>query len=182
MRKMSFRILLVCILMIAAVQVQAFDGDRQGFMLNLGMGFGKAEITGSSNSVSVSTDENGFGGDFKLGGGINPQTMIYYTNRTLFYTVDSTSLVNGMSAVGVSYFLQPQVPSFFFSGAMGIGVFLDDDADESESGFGCTVGIGYEFSKNWIIEGTYMSAQVAEETGVDLSISNLMVTVSWLAY
>ena len=187
--------LLSCILVIgilaAAGQVLAFDGDRQGFMLNLGLGFGQAKETVSIGGVDASVKENGFGGDFKIGGGINSQTLLYYSNRTLFYSLDSYDVlgnpttydwVNGMSAAGVSYFLNPQAPSFFFSGAVGIGVLMDREAEENESGLGVTLGLGYEFATNWIIEVTYMTAKVAEELGADLTISNFMVSVSWLAY
>lgn len=196
MKRNLLALFLALALIATAFQAQAFDGDRKGFMLNLGVGAGSAKMTGSAGDFDASLDETGFGGDFKIGGGINPQTMIYYTNRTLFYSTEmtyydpiletnhtaSSDLINGMSAVGVSYFLEPQAPSFFFSGALGIGVLTDSEGDDSESGFGFTVGAGYEFAKNWIIEGTYMHAGIGEELGVDFSISNLMLSVSWLAY
>lgn len=191
MKRNLLALVLALALIVTAFQAQAFNGERQGFMLNLGVGAGQAKWTAEDEGIEVSFDKTGFGGDFKIGGGINPQTMIYYSNRTLFYSLDfsdgmggtvSSNLVNGMSAVGVSYFLQPQAPSFFFSGALGIGVLTDSEGEDSQSGFGFTFGAGYEFAKNWIIEGTYMNASIGEEMGVDMSISNLMVSVSWLAY
>jgi len=167
-------------------QVQAFDGDRNGFMLNLGAGFGKAEFSISNDNSSVSLDENGFGGDFKIGMGNNSQTLIYYTNRTLFYTIENVDFINGMSAIGASYFFEPQAPSFFLSAGMGLGVLAISTSDsfdtESESGLGFTVGAGYEFATNWIIEATYLDATVASENNIDLGISNLMISVSWFAY
>ncbi|MGD9546805.1 MAG: outer membrane beta-barrel protein [Candidatus Krumholzibacteriia bacterium] len=193
------RIITLSIVVLVSLAMAApslgFDGDRQGFMLNLGAGFGQAKQTASASGVEVSLDATGFGGDFKIGGGVNPQMLIYYTNRTLFHTMEVTytdpflgpttleaDYINGMSAVGVSYFLEPEAPSFFFSGGLGLGVLMDSEADESESGVGFTAGVGYEFARNWIIEGTYMNAKVFEEMGMEVSISNLMVTISWLAY
>ena len=193
MRKMSLGVFLVVVILFAAVQVQAFDGDRKGFMLNLGVGYGQAKFTGTMGSVSAGLESNGFGGDFKLGAGINPQTMIYYSNRTLLYSLEiedpysgasmeSSTMVNGMSAVGVSYFLEPEAPSVFFTGALGLGVLLDSESSTSESGVGYTVGVGYEFAKNWILEATYMKANIGDEMGVGMDISNLMLTISWFAY
>ena len=192
MKRNLLALVLALALIATAFQAQAFDGERQGFMLNLGVGAGQAKWNMSTAGIDVSLDKTGFGGDFKIGGGINPQTLLYYTNRTLFYSIEAldfytgepytADFVNGMSAIGVSYFLQPEAPSFFFSGALGIGVLTDSEGSDSESGFGFTLGAGYEFAKNWIVEGTYMNAKVAEELGIELSISNLMVSVSWLAY
>lgn len=87
-----------------------------------------------------------------------------------------------MSALGASFFLEPQAPSLFFSAGPGLGVLYDRDAEDSESGAGFTVGLGYEFSSNWTIEGTFMNAKVLEEGDADLTISNLLVTINWWAY
>jgi len=189
MKKASLLTVLVILIICAATQVQAFDGDRKGFMLNLGAGFGQGKVTVSDSGVSASLDATGFCTDFKIGAGLSPKTVLYYTNRALWYKPDplvsaglGESLVNGMSAVGVTQFLNPQAPSPFVSGAIGIGVLTDSDASESETGLGFTVGVGYEFAKSWIAEATYMHAKVAEEAGVDLSVSNLAVTISWFAY
>lgn len=195
MKKTITMTIMALVSLALATPTLGFDGDRQGFMLNLGAGFGQAKQTASAMGVEVSLDATGFGGDFKIGGGVNPQMLIYYTNRTLFHTQEVTytdpyygpqtleaDYVNGMSAVGVSYFLAPEAPSLFFSGGIGLGVLMDREAEESESGVGFTAGIGYEFASNWIVEGTIMSAKVFEEMGVEMSISNLMVSISWLAY
>ncbi len=179
-------LLLVLVTTLAAVQAQAFDGERKGFMLNLGGGMGKGEITLSNATASISADGTGFISDFKIGGGANEQMMIYYTNRALWYSVSSEpgvpSLVNGMSALGVSYFLEPTAPSAFFSGALGFGVLTDSEATDSDTGPGFTIGVGFEFSTNWIVEATYMSAKVFEENDLDVTVSNVAVTISWFAY
>ena len=163
-------------------------------MLNLGIGYGQGTLEASALGTSVSTDAMGFATDFKIGGGLaSNKVQIYYTNRALWYSPEigegeftaNANLVNGMSAAGITFFLEPQAPSFFFSGALGIGVIIDSDADENMSGFGFTAGVGYEFAKNFAAELTYMGAGVSGDNdidGVDTSISNLMLTISWLAY
>jgi len=181
-------------LLMAPFQASAFDNDRKGFMLNLGLGFGQGKISASTGGLSASTDAIGFGTDLKIGAGLNNnKVLIYYTNRVLWYSPEIVvgdtrldgNLINGMSAVGVSYFLEPEVPSLFFSGALGIGVHYDSDAEDSLTGFGFTLGIGFEFARHFIAELTYMHAGVSFEEdipGVDPSISNIMLSVSWLAY
>lgn len=182
MKKILISLTLILLLVSFAAQVQAFDGDRKGFMLNLGAGFGQAEWEITGGGASLSVDETGFGGDFKLGAGINSQTVVYYTNRTLFYSIEEYNFVNGMSALGMSYFLEPQAPSIFFSAGVGLGVLMDSDASESESGMGFTFGLGFEFSTNWTLEATYMKANVLSEGDADLNISNLMISINWFAY
>jgi len=176
MKIKALLITLALLLLVAPLTASAFDGDRKGFMLNLGLGFGQGKLSGSSDSV----DGTGFGTDFKIGAGTSSQLMIYYTNRVVWYSPDgaSSTWYNGMSAAGVSYFLNPDAPSFFFSGALGIGVISAFDGLASESGFGFTLGVGYEFARNFIGEINYMNAGLDN----DLSISNIALTISWLAY
>ena len=175
MKKIGLGLLLIIALVAAAGPVQAFDGNRKGFLLNLGAGYGKYSTT---NNFS----ENGFVSDFKIGGGINPQIVIYYTNRILFYQAgtDSETRISGMTGVGVSYFITPRTQTFFFSGALGVGSQrnLEDDF-ASKTGTGFTLGAGFEFAPNWTIEASLMKATVGD---YDQSITNLMLTLSWFAY
>jgi len=193
---MKHRILFITaiiFLTIGAMQASAFDGQRKGFMLNLGIGFGQGALKASAMGTSVTADAMGFATDFKIGAGTSNQFQIYYTNRALWFSPEigegenkiSGNLYNGMSAAGVTYFLEPQAPSVFFSGALGIGVTNDQDADYPMDGFGFTAGVGFEFTRNFVAELTYMHAGVSGDhdiDGVDTSISNLMIAVSWLAY
>lgn len=174
--------LLFALLSVWSLHAHAFDGQRSGFMMNLGAGMGQAKLTAEAMGFEVSNDEIGFGTDFRLGGGISENTLIYYFNRTIFYSVDDYSFVNGMSGAGVSYFFDTYAPGFYVSGGLGMGVWMDLEESESESGWGFMIGGGYEFAPNFTIEASYLSAKVAEEDGVDLSISNIQVFVSWLAY
>ncbi|MEN8007702.1 MAG: outer membrane beta-barrel protein [Candidatus Krumholzibacteriota bacterium] len=179
----------VLFLLVAPLTASAFDGDRNGFMLNLGAGMGQGKLSASGFGASASFDAMGFGTDLKIGGGLSSQVLLYYTNRALWYTPEVAGidwkLTNGMSAAGVSYFLEPQAPSVFFSGGLGVGVVNDRDVDETMSGFGITLGVGFEFARNVIAELTLIHSGVSGDNdieGIDWTISNVMVTVSWLAY
>jgi opacity protein-like surface antigen len=86
-----------------------------------------------------------------------------------------------MSPVGYSYFFNPQAPSFFLSGSLGLGVANYENAD-SDNGFGWGIGAGYEFATNWVIEASYLSAKVYDEGDFGLTASNLALTISWFAY
>ena len=181
MKKFTFLVCLIALTAMFVGQAHAFDGERKGFMLNLGagMGQGKLEISDSRNSDSL--DGTGFSTDFKIGAGLSPNAFLYYTNRVIWWSDQKVSFNTGMSAVGFSYSFSPQTPSFFLSGSVGIGVARDEDSN-SETGTGFGFGAGFEFSKNWTVEASYLSANVGDESGVDITASNLAVTVSWFAY
>lgn len=181
MMKIKAILITTALLMIVApLTSSAFDGDRKGFMLNLGAGFGQGKVSWDGGSA----DNTGFGTDFKIGGGPSSQVLVYYTNRALWYKPDNarSNWVNGMSAAGVSYFLKPQSPCFFFSGALGMGVLTESDGRDGESGFGFTLGVGYEIVRSFIAEITFMHAGLSGDYNDNPSISNIMVTFSWLAY
>jgi len=39
---------------------------------------------------------------------------------------------------------------------------MDNDTDESESGFGLSLGGGYEFATNWVLGANIFGAKVAQ--------------------
>ena len=183
MKMKTLLLVIALFLLLAPFQASAIDGQRKGFMLNVGVGLGQGEYTGGD----ISYDAIGFGTDFKIGGGLgNNKVLIYYSNRALWYSPDTGGgRTNGMSAAGVSYFLSPQAPSFIFSGALGRGVSRHSDTSTSRSGFGFTIGAGYEFVRNFTAELTYMGADLGEDSGPggsSLSASSIMLTLNWLGY
>ena len=182
MKTKTMLLVIALFLLLVPFQASAIDGQRQGFMLNLGVGFGQGKYTGGDRSY----DATGFGTDFKIGGGLgNNKVLIYFTNRTLWYSPDSGgSRINGISAAGVSYFLSPQAPSFFFLGALGLGVSSNNDTSTARSGFGFTIGAGYEFAQHFTAELTYMDTGLSGDSdlGGDLGASSIMLTLNWLGY
>jgi opacity protein-like surface antigen len=181
MKKFGILLSLIVLVAMFASQAQAFDGDRKGFVLNLGAGAGQGKLKLSNSSDSISDDGIGFSTDFKIGAGLSSNSVLYYSNRVIWWSSEGVSVTTGMSAVAFSYFFSPEAPSFFLSGSIGIGVASIEDLD-SESGAGFGIGAGFEFAKNWTVEASYLSAKVWEEFGVSLTASNLALTVSWFAY
>jgi opacity protein-like surface antigen len=187
----KFLVIIVCIALLTPAYALAFDGNHRGFLLGLGLGFGSAKQTVSSGGASVSNTESGVATSLKIGGGINDQVLLYYSNRVVFYSTNGAtdhSFYQGMSAAACTYYLEPVGPSFFFSGELGIGVIRDRDSDDdaSDTGFGFGLGAGYEFSPHFSVEGSFMHATVGSENidghDVDFSINNFTVTANWLGF
>ncbi len=126
----------------------------------------------------------GFGTDFKIGAGPSRQVLVYYSNRVLWYKPNGTTgtRVNGLSSVGVTYFRERTAPSFFFSGAVGVGGLADGNLNSLGTGPGLTAGVGYEFFGNFVAEITATGVHLGSERQGNLYSTSLMLTVSWLAY
>lgn len=156
----------------------AFDDERPGFMLGVGVGYGIANVSSSGSSTS----NYGVPTVFKIGGGVSEKIMVHYSNRVVFFTEGSTSWHQGISAVGATYFLNPMAPSFSFSGEVGVGVLDSFETGISgETGIGFCVGVGYEFLPHSTVEFNYMSSSVGD-SALDLSVSNYTITVNRLFF
>jgi hypothetical protein len=185
----------------------AFNGERAGFMLGLGLGVGRAKqvAEASAGDVGVSLDfsNTGLGTDFKIGGGVSDQLWIYYHARSTFYSYDAGEVLDmgptgiditafqGINGIAVSYFLSPQAPSVLFSGTLGLGYLSESNGStETETGFGLEGAVGFELTRSLVAEIAFMHASLASETDVstgtpievDLRGSNLTFTLSWVGY
>ena len=172
-------VILLCAILSPA-ESQAVDGHREGFAVGLGLGYGGVENAGYSveNSSGLTTS-------FKIGGGFSDQWLIYYSTRMVFFSHHEKNWYQGMNAAGVSYFLEPEGSSFFFSGELGVGGYNNFDNNVAsgwfyDSGWGFTVGAGYEFSPHYLIEVNYMRASWNSEP--EKRVSNFTVTLNWLVY
>jgi hypothetical protein len=203
--------LLAVPLLSMALPASAFDGARSGFVLGLGGGIGKAEqsvdVEGGGVSGSVSVDNTGFATEFKLGGGVSEQVLVYYHARSVIYTYDldltvtdpftgmtlasdeiSITAFQGISGVGVSYFLMPEAPSAYANVTLGLGSLFEtyEGDSNSEFGFGWEAGIGFEFVKGFSAEVAYMASTVASEefgdASADLEVSNIVFVATWIGY
>jgi len=181
MKKYGYLLSLFLLIAMFASQAQAFDGDRKGFILNLGAGMGQGKLKLSGSNDSLTEDGTGISSDFKIGAGLSSNAVLYYTSRVIWWSANGFNVNTGMSAVGFSYFFSPQAPAFFLSGSLGIGVATVENID-TETGAGFGIGAGFEFTKNWTIEASFLSAKVEEVGNIDLTASNIAVTVSWFAY
>jgi len=190
MYKRPFVFLVLGSMLLMAGNAAAFDKERRGFVLGLGAGYGSAKQTVSASSggsgVDVSTSSGGIATDFRIGSGINDQFLLYWTSQQVFFSKFETLWAQGIGGLGASYFLEPAAPSFFFEAALGLGGLIWVEEYEADTGFGFMLGAGYEFSPNWCVELSYFHASVGSETEnmvkLDQSVSNIRVTVSWLAY
>jgi len=156
--------IIICILFVIsfAVTASAFDEQRQGFILGGGFGFASTSYSHTyENGILKITSDNesrmAFTTDFIIGFGTTPQLDVYYMSKVSWFTdsrfyVNNVTIASGVGGVGVTYHLQPGVPSFQISGGIGFSTWslpFEDYSPDSWFGFGAFIGAGYEYSKHY---------------------------------
>lgn len=188
--RMPLWVALVLILCVTTV-AQAFDGERQGFILGAGVGAGLTSYTQTASYLSLSETsdrENAFGimSDFKIGYAPNDVMEIYWMSKVSWFGMENAfgsdvTIANGIGGLGVTYFFQPTAPSAFVSGGIGFSSWMApfEEGAEAWYGIGVSAGAGYEFTPHWYIEGNVCWGNPStEEYGIDLSTNSLSAKIT----
>lgn len=200
------------VLAVAPAAAYAFDGQRPGFIFGMGIGTGKAkqavEMSVDNLTVGAEMGNSGYTFNWKIGGGVSDKVWIYFENHQMLFnaeysdfrveasgiqeSIHEANFLQGITGLGVTYFLEPQAPSFFFSGLGGVaeiwGPLGHNEAFDVAAGY--QIGAGYEFIKSLSVEVTYMKAVVTSgdddrdlaNMEFDQSISNLAISLNWIWY
>ncbi|MBN2829449.1 MAG: hypothetical protein JXR56_03895 [Candidatus Cloacimonetes bacterium] len=199
---MKQTVLTILILIVTMTTLFAFDGKKKGFLLGFGVGAAGVSysqtIEGEGDSITSDTEEKGaFATDFKIGYAPSNNLEIYYTNQVAWFTMhnaldDDTTIVDGVTAVGASYFLSqsPTDPTFkpspFISFGLGLSSWSSMNNDGNAwTGVGYFLGVGYEFSKhNRISLNLFGNNPSIEESGVTFTTNSkaFLLTYSLMAY
>lgn len=186
------------VLFLLATNAQAFDGQRKGFLLGIGIGPGLTSYTQkvTVQMVSVESDRENTAGvmtDFKIGYAPDNSWAIYYTSKVSWFGMtnalgNDVTIANGLGAVAVSYWFNQQAPSPFIAGGIGFSTWslpFEDNPPDTWMGAGLFAGGGYEFSRHWSVEG-YLSWGKPEDKvyGIEVSsnVLSLTFTVNVLGY
>jgi opacity protein-like surface antigen len=119
------------------------EAQRRGFIIGGGLGAGL-----SAGDVNT---EVGVATDFKIGAMIGESIQLYYANKMVFTPTEVADFAGtGVGGLGITY----QMPNGFrINGLVGLSsyiLYFDGDAT-AEWGFGIGAGVGYEFTKYWLI-------------------------------
>ncbi len=146
----------VIFLLALATSVSAFDGNRKGFVLGGGLGFGpSAKVTVSVGSISASDENSGLAIDFLIGYAWDEQNMIVFLRDGIIYSEEMShsttiSIVQGFSGIGYFHYFGEVGKSFFITGGLGLQDWtsLDENYSSPDPGVGLLLGGGYEFTRH----------------------------------
>jgi hypothetical protein len=188
---------LALIALIGPSTADALDDSRRGFFFGLGAGPGIAsnEVAFQLEPVTLETDREtdfSIATDLRAGVGVSEQTVIYgFTryawNKEDLGADDSVTLANGITGVGLSHFVHPLPPSFYWSVGAGVATWSAPFEDNTDTwvGPGFLAGLGYQFSPLWSLEGTGMWGRPGDDAGpVELESDSYtaLVTLSATIY
>jgi hypothetical protein len=194
--------LVAFLLLCVTTEVDAFDGQRKGFILGGGAGLAHTSFTqevsvdywGYHESVESDRENKvGVATDFKIGYAWDNSWAIYYTSKVSWFGMENTygkdvTIASGQGAAAVTHWFKPQVPSWFVAGGLGYSTWslpFEDNAPDTWIGPGLFMGGGYEFSRHWSFEG-YLAWGKPKDTewGVEVSSNtfSIMLSVNVLGY
>jgi len=184
--------------LLAVTSASAFDGNRKGFFLSVGLGGGMnsftqtLEVTGQPSTTSDRENKGAFATDFKIGGGFNEQFLLYYVARSSWFSItnvfdESVTILNQIGGVGATYYLSEAAKSAYFLGAVGLGTWSTpfESGGSTWIGFGLTGGVGYEFAKHWGAELAASWSKPSDEEGglnVESNTLGVLLTIQWIGY
>lgn len=195
MKIKTLKYVLVFMGLIMSQAASAFDNNRQGFILGLGIGLHTIDVDFKSSGFLVGSEsEGGIATSFKIGGGITNQFALYYLRNASWYSatvvnnfsVSDVTYTVGIMGIGATYYFSPTAPSGYILGAFGIGdgAAPFDSGVEKYDGDAYMIGGGYEVSKGVHLEATYL---VTDQESSDFSqrtieSSSIQFTVNYLWY
>ena len=185
--------ILVFVLCSSASSAVAWDGQRKGFTLGIGVGGGVTSYT--QKVVTLKSDQEtefGVQADFKIGYAPSNQVNIFYTCKESWFGMknlrdEHVTIGSSVTAAAVTYYMSPEVSSWFVTGGLGLAGWstrLESDA-RTYYGIGLIVGGGYEFSRHWYVEADLTWGQTSDkEDGIEVSTDALtfMITINVLGY
>jgi len=182
--KRLYVVMFAVFLILSSTNVFALDGKRKGFIIGGGIGGGFLSNKSSRGSFSETQSEGVILTEFKIGYAPSNTLEIYYISKGSWWGQDDTTLILGVSAIGVTKYLdQTSETGLFVAGGIGLSA-LDapfEDGADAISGFGLTGGVGYEFSRHWTIQADLLYSKI-EESGADLDSFGVRVSVNVLAF
>lgn len=184
MSKRILTILLLCVTFLFFSQsASAFDGNRKGFLLGIGLGAHGSEIGPDS--------QGGLASSFKIGVGITNKLAIYYANHVAYFNADGFLYGSSLTGIGVSYYFSANRPSFFLTGTIGLAGFDDFDTDEDDfstgnsgDGEGIAFGFGFELARLLTFESMVMHSTIDYDGNVigDRDHTSVLLLANFVFY
>lgn len=174
-----------------SVDAWGFDGQRKGFVLGGGVGWGITSFTvhGGWHTESGPFNYWSFVGGFKIGHAPSNQIEMVYSNKVSFFSASDPvlmeSALHGLHTATVNYYFRPDGPGFFIGGGLGVAslALITEVDEEIWTGLAFHVGGGFGFSKHSAVAADLAYGLPRDrESGEDYRIVSLSITVISTAF
>jgi hypothetical protein len=140
-RILSVLMLLMATTLIANPASAQHPHVREGFWINLGLGYG------SLGCDNCDTREGAMSGQFGIGGTLSQKVIIGLMTNGWTKSEGGVTLTVGTAVAGIRFY-PSATGGFFLTGGIGLGSISADFAgfgSESETGTGVLIGLGWDF-------------------------------------
>lgn len=186
---------LFALIFIIATPVFAFDGNRQGFSLGLGLGVHKIDLNGFYGGENLGKESlSGNAYTIKLGGGLSDQfSLNYIYNVTSFKEPFSNGITTRdityhieLKSIGGTYYFSRSAPSVFIYSGVGI-VDLSAPRESNTTkaiGNAALIGVGYELVSHLTIEACYLASDIGRDDDPleRLKASSIQAAINYVFY
>lgn len=156
--------------------VQAFDDNKEGFILGLGIGASsiKTDIVGGDSRDSALATS------LKLGYGLNEQLTVYLGAIGDAYKYDGKgkSVNTALTGIGIDYYFDANKP-YYVTGMIGASTITDLQKSKDQTGYGFLVGAGYEITDHVTLQADYMKINTNDTLNADTDAIRFTVNYTW---
>jgi hypothetical protein len=177
---MSLTLLIVC----CTTTSWAFDGQRKGFVMGGGLGFGPVA------TVKVDDFDESYTGiaiNLLIGYAWDNQNMITVMRDGVVYTIDfgsdKVTVAQGFGGIVWSHYFSHFDKGGFINLGLGLQDWssLEDEYESNDPGVGVLAGGGYEFTRHVQIYGNFSLGKTSFQN-IDFSHTQLTVGVAAIAF
>lgn len=179
------------VLLIGSISTaHAFDGNRKGFQIGLGLGAHTTALNFSdSNRPGNFEAEQNVAVALHVGYGFSNTITGFIGGKGGSVAINGEDRTLSFSGIGATIYLSESSPSLYITGLAGRGSISlnqldDDDADLRDTGPAWLAGIGYEVTDRLHLEFNYGRAELVDPNN-DQNTSELesaFATISYIWY
>ncbi len=172
------------VLVFCATSVNAFDGNRKGFVLGGGLGFSPyihTSVSAGFTSIEGNEDKAGVAIKLYIGYAWDEHNMLVYEGNYAAYEDNDNTLMQGINCAAWYHYFGEKGKTLYTT--LGLGLYTADSelSDPTDPGAGYLVGIGYEFSPHWQVD-VQLSGGKSESSPFEYGHNNLTVMISGVAF
>jgi hypothetical protein len=182
----TFQFILIIAIIVALFPASgnAFDGNRKGFVLGLGLGYAPI-VRVSSPHIGFDSDQSGEAMDLLIGYAWNNQNILFLSDEGSAMSTDGSASEVSIHVIGSvkwNHYYGIRKHPFFTSIGLGIIQFGTKYSDVDGGGFGYTIGAGKEIFKQVQVGIQYYGGWTSNSYGVHATHSALNFLVTVIAY